>query len=86
MKPDPEMHETETDAQSDASFDLKPCGWYHIIGLKVLWTAPVKTISPLYRCHERDMYQGTTSAGPPARAGFARAGAQSRAEQPSGCV
>src|SRR5436305_8779467 len=36
--------------------------------------------------HERDMYQGTTSAGSLARAGFARAGVQSRAEQPSGCV
>ena len=35
---------------------------------------------------ERDMYQGTTSAGSPARAGVARAGVQSRAEQPSGCV
>src|SRR5256885_2272636 len=42
------MHETETDLQSDTSFGLKPCDWYHIIGLKVLWTAPVKTISPLY--------------------------------------
>ena len=31
------MHQTETDTQSDTSFSLKSRGWYHFIGLDMLF-------------------------------------------------